>query len=290
MHPPSAGVRRAIAGLRPIRNANLVHGLDVDLPLFTRATKVTTVHDLSVFDVSWAMSTRRAAGERRLVARAVRSADVVIAVSEFTAHRVAMQFGKDAVVTPLAPRSGLAPATNDELAAVQRRYELPDRFVLHIGSVDPRKDVDSLARACHHHRVPLVLAGPGGGRVPTVGDVRTLPYVPAEELAALYGLATVLGYPSRYEGFGLPPVEAMACGAAVVATAVGALPELFGGVLPLAQPNDPDSLEDVLGDVLGDEGARTELALKGREAVSRLSWESTAMATIAAYGQAGVDA
>src|SRR4051812_27209328 len=102
--PPRAGVRRAMTALvhRPPSGA-LVHGLDVDLPLRRSGPSVTTVHDLSVFDVPWAFSARRVRGEQFLVRRAIRRADQVLAVSSFTAERVRALFGRESVVTPLAP-------------------------------------------------------------------------------------------------------------------------------------------------------------------------------------------
>lgn len=286
-HPVAAGARRALAGLRAMGPADLVHGLDVDLPWRPDAPTVATVHDLAVFDVPWAFGRTRATGERWLVARAVRRADAVVAVSSFTAERVLARFGRHAVVTHLAPAPGAVPPGPGAVAAVRARHGLPDRFVLQVGTVEPRKDVDALAEACRAVGAPLVLAGAmGGGRVPA--GARHLGYVDGDELPALYGAATTVAYVSAYEGFGLPPVEAMACGAAVVATAVGALPEVAGDGAALVRHGDHHALVDALGALWRDAERRAALAHAGLARARALSWDDTARRTAAVYRQLGV--
>ncbi|MGH9048259.1 MAG: glycosyltransferase family 4 protein [Acidimicrobiia bacterium] len=284
--PVASGIRRAVAAFRPLGPVDLVHGLDATLPLRVRDPSVVTVHDLSVFDIPWTFSRRRAWGKRLQVRHAIRRADAVIAVSEFTAARVREVLGRDAVVVPEAPPSDSAPATPEAIARVRRQYALPDEFVLHVGTVEPRKDVAGLSSACERLDVPLVLAGGGttGARV----DARRLGYVAREHLNALYGAATVVAYPSLYEGFGIPPLEAIACGAAVVATRVGALPEVLGDAAVLVAPGDVDALARALRELLGDRGRRAELAAAGSSVLQRLSWEETAARTVDVYRSVGV--
>lgn len=283
-HADSRGTRRAVEGMRlPSPERGLMHGLDIDLPVRGGQPMVATVHDLAVFDVPWAFPGWRWRAERLLVTNAMRRADRLVAVSEFTARQVQKRFGRTCTVTHLAPRSGLSPASQGTIEIARENYRLPDRFVLHLGTVEPRKNVAGLAAACASVGVPLVLAGAALDAVPHAADIDVLGYVPDDDLPALFGAATVVAYPSRYEGFGLPPIEAMACGAPVLATAVGALPEVLGDDVPLARPDDQEQLTDLLGDMMGDDGLRATHAAAGAAAVARLSWTTTAQQTIDVY-------
>ncbi len=285
---PSSGAGRALAGAVGFPPADLVHGLDVDLPLRPRAPTVATAHDLAVFDVPWAFPRRRVLGERLLVRRALRRADAIIAVSAFTAERVAALTGCESVVVHSAPGRGLVPPDEDAVDVVRRTYRLPERFVLHVGNIEPRKDLATLAAACQRAAVPLVLTGRAlwGNRAPA--GVVEIGHVPASDLPALYGAAALVGYASRYEGFGLPPLEAMACGAAVVSTPVPAVTEIAGDAVATFRPGDVDGLASTLADLLTDRERRAELAVRGQRRVASLDWGRTAAATAAVYRTLGV--
>ncbi|HEX8519105.1 MAG TPA: glycosyltransferase family 1 protein [Pseudonocardia sp.] len=290
-HPVAAGARRALAGLAlRTGHADVHHGLDADLPLRTGAATVATIHDLSVFDTPYAHSRGRAAGERWLVGRAVRRADAVLAVSAFTAERVEALFGRSATVTPLAPRPDLAPAGEAELARVRAAYDLPPRCVLQLATIEPRKDVEGLAAACRALDVPLLLAGSvaPGCRVPP--GARHLGYVPDADLPGLYGAATVVGYCSHYEGFGLPAVEALACGAVLLTTAVGGIPEACGDAAAVVAPGRVDLLTSALRALLHDRDHRAALRERSVARAGELTWTATAAATASAYRALGVPA
>jgi glycosyltransferase involved in cell wall biosynthesis len=289
IRPCSDGLRRTLGSLRSVGPADLVHGLDVDLPAFPRGPAVSTVHDLSVFDVPWAFSRVRALGEQAVIRQALRRADAVLAPSSFTAERIAARFGLTATVVLEAPPEDLAPAGPDDVAGLRRRCDLPERFVLHVGSVEPRKDLRTLAEACRQAGVPLVLAGPVPRPTDVPGGAVTLGYVPGEDLPALYGAATVVGYPTLYEGFGLPPLEAMVCGAPVVASRVASLPEVLGDAARLVPPGDVKAWATALADLLADDAARAELAAAGRDRAAALTWAEVANGTRNVYHSLGVD-
>jgi glycosyltransferase involved in cell wall biosynthesis len=284
------GVRRTIEGLRGPGSADLVHGLDVDLPLRPGAPSVATVHDLSLFDEPTAFGWARRVGKQLTTRQSIRRADAVIAVSPFTAERVRARFGRDAHVVLEAPAPGFSPPSVDALLAVRSRYPLPERFVLHVGNLEPRKDVPTLARAAAQAGLPLVLVG---GHIVTIDappGALVLGQVDGADLPALYAAATVVAYVSRYEGFGLPPVEAMACGATVMATRCGALPDVAGDGIEFVPIGDVDAQATTLRELAADPARRAERARAGVVAAGRLSWAAAARGTVDVYRSLGIDA
>jgi len=217
---------------------------------------------------------------------AARRADVVVAISEFTAQGIRRRFGREARVVPLAAPGDMGPAAPAEVTSVRAHYRLAPRFALYVGRVEPRKDVAVLSAACRAVGVPLVIAGPAP-RAPVPGAVH-LGYVPRHRLAALYGAAAVVGYPSRYEGFGLPPLEAMACGAPVVAYDIPPLRETLGDAAELVAPGDRHALAGALRRVLGDHDRRAELSARGVAVARRRSWAHVARDTAEVYRSLGV--
>jgi glycosyltransferase involved in cell wall biosynthesis len=287
--PVASGVRRAVLALRTPHDVAMVHGLDVALPMRARVPTVATVHDLSVFDVPWSFRRRQVAGRRIQLRHAARTADVLIAVSEFTAERMRDRLGRDATVIPLAPASDFRPPSSESVASFRLRYGVPERFVLHVGTTDPRKDVATLAAACQLAGIPLVLAGAGRAFAGGLDErIQRLGYVPRDDLATLYGAATIVAYTSRYEGFGLPPLEAMACGAPVVASAIAPLRDTLGGAAELVPPRDVETLAEVLGHLWSDESRRDALAAAGLARARRFSWDETAQRTAEVYRSLGV--
>ncbi len=283
VRPDCAGIRRLWESSRSFPGTqDIIHGLDVDLPLRRTAPLVATVHDLSAFDVPWAFQRHRAAAERALIAATVRRADALIAVSRFTAERLLDRFGREAEVTRLAPAPEFAPPTEEEVERARQAFELPERFVLHVGTVEPRKDLVMLATVCANLTIPLVLAGRLGRVQPS--PAICLGRVPADALPGLYKAASVVAYPSRYEGFGLPPLEAMATGAPVVATAVGALPELFpvadGFLVPIG---DACALSEAIRNVTMDADFRSHVLAVQGDGIAHLNWRLCAEQTVEVY-------
>ena len=284
----SQGMRRALTGAVGFGPADLTHGLDVDLPLRRAGLMVSTVHDMAIFDVPWAFPKHRVLGERVVVRNALRRADAIIAVSSFTAERVRALVGRDPLVIHPAPGTEMTPPADAEIARVRSHYGLPERFVLHVGNIEPRKDLGTLAEACRSVSIPLVLTGHGlwANRAP--GGVVEIGHVPLSDLPALYGAATLVGYASRYEGFGLPPVEAMACGAPGAPPAGPAGGEGVGAGAATFAAGDADGLARTLRELIGDEQRRAELAARGSERVSSLGWQQTAEATAGVYRSVGL--
>ena len=286
--PVAGGVVRTLFGALPDRSSDLFHGLDVDLPITTRALTVATVHDTSVIDMPSASSWFRAKGEQQLIRRSMRKADVLLAVSQFTAERIEAISGRTAVVVELAPASWAQPPSTADVAAVRRRYQLPERFVLQVGTVEPRKDVALVAAAAAQLDLPCLLAGAGSTGPAAPASAIGLGYVDTADLPALYAAATITAYASKYEGYGLPPVEAMACGGAVVASTVGALPQVVGDGAVLVARHQLDDWVAAMKPVVFEADTRAALVSAALAVASKLTWRRTAEQTVQAYRDLGV--
>jgi glycosyltransferase involved in cell wall biosynthesis len=242
---------------------------------------------------------------RWLERRALRRARGLIAISKYTADDLVRLLGiprSRIVVTPLAVRAGLAPAREPEVAAFCRRHRLRAGYLLYVGGIDRRKNIPFLlegmrAIVAQRPDAELVLAGryrddPDFAelvvRLKRLGledSVRLAGYVAEEELAALYAGASVFVYPSLYEGFGLPPLEAMACGAPVVAADRTALPEVLGHAALLVDPQDVAEFAEATLSLLDHPERRRELSEAGQRQAKRFTWDATARATLEAYRQ-----
>jgi glycosyltransferase involved in cell wall biosynthesis len=277
-----------LEGLRGVGKADLVHGLDVELPLRPGAPTVTTVHDLALFDDPGAFSFAKRLGKPYSVRHAIKAADAVIAVSAFSAERVKALFARDAVVVHEAPAPMFEPPTAAAVDAVRARLALPDAFVLYVGNLEPRKDVPTLAAACRLADVPLVLAGGAITTVAAPSGARALGHIAHDDLAGLYASATVVAYVSRYEGFALPPVEAMACGATVMATRVGALPEVAGDGVEFVAVGDAEQQAKALRALFADADRRAERRAAGLNAAAALTWDAAAQGTASVYRTLGI--
>ena len=234
---------------------------------------------------------------------AIERADALIAVSESTRADLIERMGAPAdriVVTHEAADPGLARVTDPiRLEQVRHRYGLPERFVLSLGAMEPRKNVGRLLEAfvalapAVRKDVTLVVAGAQGWlndsiyeQVQKLGlgeSVRFTGYIKEEDLAAVYSLATVFAYPSLWEGFGLPVLEAMACGTPVLTSSVSSLPEVAGDAAVLVQPRDVDAIAEGLGRLLEDDSLRRQLSERGYRRAADFSWERCARETLAVY-------
>ncbi|HWL45699.1 MAG TPA: glycosyltransferase family 1 protein [Ilumatobacter sp.] len=256
------------------------------IPAATRAAHVVTVHDVA-FVHTPERFTRH--GVRTMTAGLERchTADLVLCPSQATAADLAeLGFPTERIrVVPwgVDPHR-LGPGDLDRVRAT---YALPERFVLFVGTVEPRKNLARLADAVAlaEPGLPLVVAGADGwGAAAPAGEhVRFLGFVPGDDLPALYAAATTFAYPSLEEGFGLPVAEAMAAGTPVVTSAGGATAEVAGGAAVLVDPADPETIAAGIRSALADPA---EWAARGSARAAELTWERTAAATVGAYREA----
>lgn len=289
---------------------DLLHVPYLAPPLFCPVPVVVTVHDLIPALLPAYRGNWRKRAYTWLDLQATRRAAWLIAVSHHTRQDIVRHLDYPArriAVTYEAAAPELRPARPEEMAAVRQRYDLPERFVLHLGATDRRKGVHRLIRAFarwHEQRgggqTGLVIAGPlkepdGGlfldlpGLARSLGvaqRVRFLGPVPERDKAALYSAAHVFTLLSEYEGFGLPPLEAMACGTAVLVGKTTSLPEVVGEAGLLVDPADEGSIVAALDRLLRDTAWREELARQGLARARTFSWAKTARETLAVYDQA----
>jgi glycosyltransferase involved in cell wall biosynthesis len=287
MRAVSQGAKRTWQRLSPGPRVDVFHGLYADVPVTGPKIRVATVHDLSVFDIPEAFTRYKVANTRPLIRTAMRRADLLISVSKFTAERIKERFGRESTVVPLAAADWAQVPTTDEVAAMATKHRLPSRYLFQVGNLEPRKRTNLAVAIARALDIPLVLAGPGSAQVRAPG-VHGLGFVEADDLPGLYAGAAVVTFTSAYEGFGLPPLEAMACGAAVVSSSVGGLPTVVRDGAVLVRSNDPDVWARAMRPLIEDKFNSADIRKRAVLAAEKLSWENTAQATVAAYWRAGI--
>ncbi|HQR54143.1 MAG TPA: glycosyltransferase family 1 protein [Burkholderiales bacterium] len=273
------------------------------LPLPFRGPTVITVHDLSWIRFPETHPADRVATLARAFPRALDRASHVIVDSDFTRREIIEVFGArpDKISSaPLAAREEFRPRGQDECAPVLAAHGLSfRRFVLGVGTLEPRKNLEAIVHAysampeSYRRTYPLVLVGAKGWLTsgleaalrPLVDKGHALPlgYVSDQSLAALYSSAHVLVYPSLYEGFGLPPLEAMASGTPVIASSRASLPEVVGDAGVLIDPASVDDLRSALERLNGDDQHWQALAEAGLQRAKGFSWARCARQTQDVY-------
>jgi glycosyltransferase involved in cell wall biosynthesis len=279
--------------------ADLVHGTVNVIPETLRGPAVVTVHDLSFLRHPERLSGRRRLYLQWSVKRSVGRAEHIIAVSGSTRDDLVELWDVPAekvTVIPLGVDPSFKPLPMDEGS----RKPLGGRpYILHVGTLEPRKNIEVLVRAFAslRERIPiphaLALVGARGWAYQPIFDLVTalglhehvqfVDYVGPEHLPLWYTRADLFAFPSVYEGFGLPVLEAMACGLPVVTTDSSSLRELAADAALLVEPGSSEALEDAMGRILEDRGLRDRLRAKGLERAARYSWETTARETALVY-------
>ena len=231
---------------------------------------------------------------------ALRAASLVAAISETTRDDLVHYFSvapASISVTPLAADSRFQPQPSSEINRAREKYGLPARFVLYLGINKPHKNlpalVDAYALLAAPHAPPLVIAGVWDERYPQarqraeqqqMGDaVRFLGAVDDADLPALYAAATLFVFPSLYEGFGLPVLEAMACGTPVACASAASLTETVGDAARLFDPHAVADIRDAMVELLEDGSLRSDLSAQGLARAHEFSWQATAASTLRCY-------
>ena len=299
-------VIRSQIALRSHREA-IFHGPGFYLPKFT-GHSVATFHDLSIFTWAHCHPPERVRFMQRELKLTLQRASMLITDSEYTRHEIANYFGYplDKIRTvPLACSPDFHPRNAIETNSILNKFGLVhDCYTLYAGTIEPRKNIESLLDAyamlpdAIRARWPLVLAGYRGWRsevlhqrieaAVTAGWARYLGYVANDDLPILFAGARLFVFPSHYEGFGLPVLEAMASGVPVVCSNSSSLPEVAGGAALMCDALDVKKLTQLIVLGLEDESWRVEAVAKGLSQSSKFSWERCAKETIAVYSELAV--
>jgi len=289
--------------ITPLR-LDILHSTDFIPPFWRRRNcrSVITVHDL-VFLMYPDLLTKESARYYGQIDEAVKSSDAIIAVSQATKMDLIRLLGvseKKITVIYESASPIFRPLNREEVSEhVRARFGLTGDFVLFVSTIEPRKNVPNLLRAFrllldnYHPKVKLVLAGEKGWLFEEVyqladtlklgEDALFLGRVKTEELLWLYNAAKALVAPSLYEGFGLPPLEAMACGTPVITSNISALPEVVGDAGMLVDPQDVEDISVAIWRILGDDQLRASLVEKGFKRAAVFSWDKAAQETLALY-------
>jgi glycosyltransferase involved in cell wall biosynthesis len=284
---------------------DLFHAMAFVAPLSSPCPTVVTVLDLSFFRYPSAFTTGKRLYLQLMTRLSARRAAQVIAISDSTRRDVIATLGispsrVQTVYCGIDERFRALPPS--QIEAFRGQKGLPDRFILFLGTIEPRKNVthlvEAFARLCARHPnaaadLYLVIAGAKGwlfeplfAKVSSLGleDRVLFPgYVPEKEKEWWYNAATCFCYPSLYEGFGLPPLEAMACGVPVITSDTSSLPEVVGEAGLMRPPQDIDALSTALHQVMGDPDLRAILSEQGKKQAAKFSWAQAAQQTAQIY-------
>ncbi|MEK6813475.1 MAG: glycosyltransferase family 1 protein [Nitrospirota bacterium] len=283
--------------------ADIFHGPAFLIPFRSPTFRtVVTVHDLVVFLHPETVPRRYSLYMKWLVRMAVRRADRIIAVSECTRLDLMNILGVDSsriVVIPEAAGPEFGPPGPERVESVLNRYNINGRYLLHVGNLEPKKNLPRVIRAFDRvKRMPggadlsLVIAGKKGwlydeifrtANAVSANAIRFLGYVPRDEMAAIYAGASCFVFPSIYEGFGLPVLEAMACGTPVVTSNISSMPEVAGRAAVLVDPYDEESIASGILAVVSDPSLQSTLRREGILRSRTFSWDRAARETLALY-------
>jgi glycosyltransferase involved in cell wall biosynthesis len=289
---------------------DVLHGLDQSgIPLFFKTGKyVVTIHDVIPLVLPWAFPLRHRWVLATALARIRKQAEMVIVPSTAAAEDVVryLQVEQERVsVIPMGCDARFQPVEEPiRAAALRRRYDLPRRYILFVGTLEPRKNVKTLLQAfaqviaeMPQDDLALVITGGNGwGREDYVAIVNALKiqdrvcftgFVEDDHLPDLYRGALLFVYPSLYEGFGLPVLEAMACGTPAITSNRTSLPEVAGDAALLVDPTRPEALAEAMTSIMSDGELRQRLRAKGLARARAFTWDAVAEQTVAIYRAVG---
>ena len=287
---------------------DMVHEPHYVLPPLLRCRSVVTIHDcIHLMFPEYLPNKLAHIYAKGSMWTASKKADRILTVSEASKRDILRFFDvkpeKVVVVYNAIDERFLAPANPERMDLIKQRYQLDHPFVLYVGNIKPHKNIERLiaafgrARGQCHDDLKLIIIGDEISKYPALRQsvhkhkldkhVRFLGFQPMETLAAFYRLARAFVFPSLYEGFGLPPLEAMACGAPVVTSNVSSLPEVAGGAALLVDPYDEEAIAGGIIRAVTDEALRADLIARGRDRARSFSWKQSVQKIHEIYMEVG---
>ena len=267
--------------------------------------EVSTVHDMTVILYPEKHPMERVKLFEKRLLNDIHDFKHIIVVSENTKRDLITLTGypeERITITSLGCNNSFRLLERESVKTFLRKRGLPEKYILFVGTLEPRKNIEFLIRSYYglekrlRDEYPLLIAGPKGWYYDSIfklvddlalgSSVRFLGYVPDEELPLLYNGASLFVYPSFYEGFGLPPLEAMTCGCPVITSNTSSLPEVVGTGGVMVNPEDEDDLRVRMEEALTDEKTRIGMSEYGLQRAKRFSWEKCARETLGAYKKA----
>lgn len=311
---------------KPFNAPKIDKMLDVDLffmPHFNfiglsgRAKSILTIHDLSFLRYGEYFSSRKNFWHKMVnVKKIVNKFDYIVAVSESTKNDLIDLFKFDPEKIKVI-YSGVGdeykkidlenPSTKNKTAEIINKYSLPEKFILFLGTIEPRKNIEGLISAYDKLRsnneglaeYKLIIAGGRGWKSGKIyeavkkskykDDIIFTGYIENDEKLYFYNLASLFAYPSFYEGFGFPPLEAMACGTPIISSFSSSLPEIAGDSGILINPYNSDDLAKAMEDILTNPRLKEDLVNKGFERIKLFNWENTAKEYLDLFKNASFD-
>ena len=285
------------------KQIDIIHGPRSVLPLLCKIKSVVTIHDLAFLLFPEVMKFNPFNYWSVFVKRSALKADHIISVSESTKKDIVRSYNisehKITVTHEACNNSFKRIEDESTLKRISQKYNLPERFILYVGTIEPRKNLNVLLEAMdilkkkYNLDIKLIMAGKRGWlyagffdtlqRLGLGNNVIFTGYVPDEDLPGIYNLAEVFVYPSKYEGFGFPLLEAMSCGVPVIASNVSSIPEVLGDAGILVRHDDPKEFAHKIYELLTDKEIRVKMSSKGFERIKFFSWEKVAKETLKVY-------
>ncbi len=290
--------------LRQIQ-ADAYHSPYYLMPYRTPLPTIVTIYDLTPQLFPHYVSSRARLLFRLTTQLAMRQANRIISISQATSRDLKQYYPFTAPIIasiPLAPDPQFHPQSASEIARVRLHFDLPEKYVLYFGINKPHKNLVNLLQAWQllaeqTPDIPLIIAGAWDSRYPEAklevevlglqNKVRFLGPINSPDVPPLYGGALMFVFPSRYEGFGLPVVEAMACGTAVACANTSSLPEVGGDAVLYFNPNNVEEMAQQIGRLLTDQSLRENLSHRGLAQARRFSWHKAAAQTLSLYRSLG---